>query len=130
MKRERTSDEDENLTVRLAVNEGRHCFEDDHEKVTEMGVVDGHLPAENRLGEKEEEKGGVWEEEVGENFRRRLSGVPTRDEISYQPPELPKTDVVQTTTVISVCTSTVEALGNGSRRGKTKAARSTPAGSS
>lgn len=123
LKRDTSLDDAENVTtVRLTVQEPRHCFED--EKVTEIRGVERNK--EERL---EAEKGGVWEEEVGENFRRRLSGVPSRDEVSYQPPELPKSEVVQTT-VISVCTSTVEALGNGSRKSKVKGQKSNGAGPS
>ena len=124
----RDNNDSENLTVRLTIKEPRQHLYGHDEMDTEMGGIEQGVDG-GRLGGEEEEKGGVWEEEVGENLRRRLSGVPTRDEISYQPPELPKADVVQTT-VISVCTSTVEPGGNGSRKSKPKGPKVGSPGSS
>lgn len=68
-----------------------------------------------------EEEGRVWEEEISENFRKRLSGVITAPEIpefdSKTTTDSPDTKVPE----LAVITSTVEATG--SQKGKPRSPR-------
>ncbi|CAL1705776.1 unnamed protein product [Somion occarium] len=71
-------------------------------------------PPVRRSSSMEEEEGRVWEEEVSEEFRKRLSGI-----VEPKPPKDASSEVQST--VISVRTGTVEALA--SAKGKPRSPR-------